>query len=132
MFPLSVPARAVAKAWDEFEVVYFPETLAELALVLQRRKFRNLISPEIVTRLLRYIERDAKMFKGSIPVVACRDPKDDKFLSLAVEAEAAYLLSSDKDLLELDAFLRTKIINPADFLLLESPAWPPGKQEGLP
>ncbi len=48
----------------------------------------------------------------------CRDPKDDHILSLAVETNANYIISGDKDLLSLIAFQDTKIINAESFIKL--------------
>ena len=47
---------------------------------------------------------------------ACRDPKDDKFLSLAVMGRASFLLTGDKDLLELDPFHGVRILQSSTFL----------------
>ncbi len=44
-----------------------------------------------------------------------RDPDDDKILSCAVFAKASYLVSGDKDLLEIAEFRNIKIITPRDF-----------------
>ena len=49
-------------------------------------------------------------------VGACRDPKDDKFLELAVSGRADYLVTGDLDLLVLDPFRGVRILTPADFL----------------
>jgi hypothetical protein len=46
-----------------------------------------------------------------------RDPKDEKFLACAVEGNAHYLVSSDRDLLELRSFRGVVIHNPGQFLL---------------
>ena len=48
---------------------------------------------------------------------ACRDPKDDKFLACAVEGNAHYLVSSDKDLLDMKFHRGVAIVNPGQFLL---------------
>jgi hypothetical protein len=48
---------------------------------------------------------------------ACRDSKDDKFLTCAVEGDAHYLLSSDKDLLSMRFYRGMAIVNPGQFLL---------------
>ena len=42
--------------------------------------------------------------------------KDDKFLTLAVAAQADYIISGDADLLVLHPFQGIHIIKPADFL----------------
>ena len=49
-----------------------------------------------------------------------RDRNDDHVLSLAVDARAAYLISSDKDLLVLKNIGKTKILTMSEFLNLMS------------
>ena len=57
-----------------------------------------------------------------------RDPKDEKYINLALETEAQYLVTRDKDLLELmtdhsdeakefrQRFRHLKIVDPVEFL----------------
>ena len=52
----------------------------------------------------------------STPIQACRDPKDDKFLEVAVHGEARAIITGDTDLLELDPFHGIRIQRPGDFL----------------
>ena len=47
----------------------------------------------------------------------CRDPRDDKFLHVAVNGEADVLITGDADLLVLHPFHGVRILTPADFLL---------------
>lgn len=51
-------------------------------------------------------------------VTICRDPKDNYLLELVEEVQADYLVTRDKDLLELpeNKWKSTKIIKPEDFL----------------
>jgi predicted nucleic acid-binding protein len=49
-------------------------------------------------------------------VTACRDPKDDKFLELAVSGKADWLVTSDQDLLTLSPFRGIPILTPQAFL----------------
>jgi len=46
----------------------------------------------------------------------CCDPKDDKFLELAVAANASCLITGDKDLLALHPFRKISILNATDFI----------------
>jgi uncharacterized protein len=50
------------------------------------------------------------------PVAACRDPKDDKFLELAVNGRADVIVSGDADLLTMRAFREIPIITSTAFL----------------
>jgi predicted nucleic acid-binding protein len=47
----------------------------------------------------------------------CRDPKDDKYLKLALAAGAATIVSSDDDLLVLNPWRGVRVLTPADYLL---------------
>jgi uncharacterized protein len=52
-------------------------------------------------------------------IIACRDPKDDKFLSLAVSADADCIITLDEDLLVLNPFQNIPIITPGVFLSMK-------------
>jgi putative PIN family toxin of toxin-antitoxin system len=49
-------------------------------------------------------------------IAACRDPKDDKFLELAVSGRATCLISGDPELLVLSPFQEIPIVTPQAFL----------------
>jgi uncharacterized protein len=49
-------------------------------------------------------------------IATCRDPKDGKFLELAVNGHADVLITGDSDLLALNPFRGVPIITPADFV----------------
>ena len=60
----------------------------------------------------------ALLFQGDIreSVEACRDPKDDQVLELAVNGRAGAIITGDTDLLALNPFRGIPIITPAEFL----------------
>jgi predicted nucleic acid-binding protein len=49
-------------------------------------------------------------------ITACRDPKDNKFLELAVSGQATHLISGDPDLLVLSPFRGIPIVTPQAFV----------------
>jgi predicted nucleic acid-binding protein len=49
-------------------------------------------------------------------VHACRDPRDDKFLEVAVNGRADLIITGDRDLLALHSFMGVAIISPAAYL----------------
>jgi putative PIN family toxin of toxin-antitoxin system len=49
-------------------------------------------------------------------ITACRDPKDDKFLEVAVAGKADVIVSGDKDLLVLHPYAGIPIVPPNAFL----------------
>ncbi|MEE9616231.1 MAG: putative toxin-antitoxin system toxin component, PIN family [Anaerolineae bacterium] len=92
-------------------------TRAELAGVLARPAIRRLATAPL-DELVRGLERFSEHVPGALDLPgACRDPKDDKFLACAVEGRAHYLVSSDRDLLDMRHYRGVAIVNPGQFLL---------------
>jgi len=54
--------------------------------------------------------------KVQAKIEICRDPKDNFLLSLSVDGNADFILTGDKDLLELTTFEGTKIVSITAFL----------------
>jgi putative PIN family toxin of toxin-antitoxin system len=101
------------------------EVIAEVADVLTRpiirRKFPTL-TPAYVSRYLARVATFAVLFDPIPPTAALtRDSKDQPYLDLAAAVQAAYLVTRDKDLLDLGgegSELPFAIIDPASLLQL--------------
>jgi putative PIN family toxin of toxin-antitoxin system len=109
----------VMSAWmaRQFDVYFCPVTYQEVAQVLRRPALATIakFSPE---ELLAIIDGNGHMLPGTVVLTGvCRDPKDDIWLACAVEAQADYMVSSDRDLLDMRRHGETCIINPGAFLL---------------
>jgi putative PIN family toxin of toxin-antitoxin system len=91
-----------------------PATEAEVFAVLQRPRIAAVIVPLHAYRLRRIFDA-AELVTITEPVTGCRDPKDDKFLELAVNGGADLIVSGDADLLVLDIFRGIPVITPAAF-----------------
>jgi len=116
LLPDSTPGRAVRKAVDEAQLLVSEATLTELADVLARRKFDRYVGVADRQRFLTLLGSVAEMVSITYPIRACRDPKDDKFLELAVNGSAAAVVSGDRDLLVLNPFHGVAIVSPAAYL----------------
>lgn len=116
IFRNSVPYKAVQKALKMGEVLLSLATLEELQSVLFRSKFDKYVSVETRRQLISDFISTAELVEITEKVIACRDPKDDKFLSLAVSGGATVIVSGDKDLLVLHPFRGIDIVKAADFL----------------
>jgi predicted nucleic acid-binding protein len=57
----------------------------------------------------------------SSTVRAWRDPRDDKFLELALDGEADWIVSGDQDLLVLHPFRGIPVLTPQAFLTAHDP-----------
>jgi hypothetical protein len=62
--------------------------------------------------------RDAQLVEVTDIVKECRDPKDDKFLELAVSGRASHIVSGDADLLIMHPYRGIEIVTPQEFLAL--------------
>ena len=91
-------------------------TMDELAAVLGRAKFDPYLSVADRQEFIRLLGRIAEMVPIVRVVRACRDPRDDKFLEVAVNGRADLVVTGDRDLLELDPFMGVAILSPAGYL----------------
>ncbi len=57
----------------------------------------------------------AELIEITESIAACRDPTDDKFLELAINGHADFIVSGDADLLVLNPFRSIPILSPAIF-----------------
>lgn len=113
----SVNARALDAALDKGRLVISEPVLQEFAEVIFRKKFDKYFFDD-AERLeaIDKIERNAIIFSPKEIITSCRDPKDNKFLELAVAAGSSCIITGDKDLLILDPFRNIPILTAADFL----------------
>lgn len=116
LIPTSLPARAVAKGLQEGQLIVSDESLGELAEVLSRPKFDRYISLQDRQDYFRYFGRVVERVPIIRSVKACRDPKDDMVLELAVNGRASCIITGDQDLLALHPFQSIPIATPAGYL----------------
>lgn len=116
LLPNSTPGRAVRRIVDEAQLLVSDATLTELADVLARKKFDAYISIDDRQEFFRVLSRVAELIAVSYTVRVCRDPKDDKFLELAIDGSANLIVTGDKDLLAIGSFHGIAIITPSAYL----------------
>lgn len=92
------------------------ETFKEFEISFTRNKFEKYLSYNRryvdLVEMKSYIE----FFIVKQNISICRDPDDDKFLALAVAANASCIVTGDKDLLILNPYENIPILSPAGFL----------------
>jgi uncharacterized protein len=92
------------------------ETFNEFCNVLVRPKFDKYISLETRLTIIDEIKELLVFREISETIAVCRDSKDNKYLELAISANASCLISGDKDLLGLHPFRGIPILNAFDFI----------------
>ncbi len=115
--PEGTPARCLlAHGEGRYELVVSPLLLAELRMVLRRKKFRPFLTLEQAERLVDALARDAQLADDPAdPAPLSRDQRDDYLIAVARTAGAHVLVTGDQDLLELD-LADLKIVSPREFL----------------
>lgn len=117
----SIPRQVVIKALSEGELCASPSTLAELDEVIRRDKFNRYLDLNIRLEFVAMYRDRVRMFQVSTEDEAaldppCRDPRDNKFLALAVVSNADVLVSSDDDLLTLNPYGDISVLTPNEYL----------------
>ena len=107
---------AYNKAFDTGMLVYSIATFDEFTEVFSRSKFEKYLTLEQRFVAINEFRAKAFLINADISISECRDPKDNKFLELAVEANASCIVTGDKDLLELHPFRGIAILTAAAFL----------------
>ena len=92
------------------------DTLRELIETLLSPKFDRYVSRPRREALLDRLAPIVEIVEIVQQVRACRDPKDDKFLGLAVNGQANVIVTGDDDLLSLHPFRGIDILPPAAYL----------------
>ena len=97
-------------------MIFSQELLNEFLEVARRPKFRRFFSASDIEEVLETIDEYADFVEIQTKIEVCRDPKDNFLLSLSIDGNADFLLTGDKDLLDLTKFGETKIITISDYL----------------
>ena len=94
------PAQLVMGVLARHRLVFSQATFDELRTRIFRPKFDRYISLDDRERLLGDFNASAIWVEAGEPGRYCRDRDDDHFIEAALKAQAHYLVSGDKDLLE--------------------------------
>jgi putative PIN family toxin of toxin-antitoxin system len=116
LFINSAPRKAVTKANEIGKISASIETYSEFFEVFLRPKFDKYISIETRLGILIDFKLLAFFSETLEAITDCRDPEDNKFLELAVSANASCIITGDKDLLILHPFRNIPILNAVDFI----------------
>ena len=117
LLPSSVSRKAFDKALEKGILVHSKETFSEFVEVFTRPKFDKYISIEDRLHTISLLELKSQLIEVTVPVLACRDSKDDKFLALALAIKADAIVTGDQDLLVLHPFRDIDILTPGGFLI---------------
>ena len=113
---VSPPGRVLEYVIRNGSLLTSVSTVSEIKLVLLRPRFQRYLSWQERDEFLAAVLEAIEPVQVTHSVTACRDPKDDKFLELALSGRATHIISGDRDLLDLHPFRGIPIRTPGAFL----------------
>lgn len=114
----SVPEQALLRAEAHDVFALSTSVIAEIAQVLARPKFERAIPLLRREHIMDILRGGAVWFEPIVRIADCRDPKDNRYLELALAASAHAIITSDDDLLVLHPWRGVQILRPAAYLAL--------------
>ncbi|MBD2570792.1 putative toxin-antitoxin system toxin component, PIN family [Anabaena lutea] len=119
--PDGTARKALDKAYKQFKIAQSEETYQELKTRIYKPKFNKYISDEEREDFLEVVKKYSQFIEIKTQIDICRDPDDNKFLELAKDANAEFLITGDQDLLSLKTLAKylKQIITPRDFINLD-------------
>jgi len=100
---------------EKVKVITTDQLINEIRLVTSRDKLKKYFNQDKVSDLISLLDILADKVKIKKIDKICRDPKDDFLLALSKESRANYLITGDKDLLDIKVYGRTRIVTVKQF-----------------
>lgn len=98
-----------------FDLVISPELLAEF---VSKLKTKFVLPDELVFEWQKLLSQNVIQVLPTYTTQVCRDSKDDMLIDTALAAKAEYLVTGDKDLLDLKKYKGLRIVKAKHFLNL--------------
>ena len=100
---------------DKVKIILTDQLINEIKVVTSRDKLKKYFNQDKVTELISLLDILTDKVKLRKIDKICRDPKDDFLLALSKEGKANYLITGDKDLLDIKVYGRTRIVTVRQF-----------------
>ena len=123
LFPNSIVGKALLKATNSFQIVLSRPVWEEFYHVCTRPKFDKYMDEFDRIFFVNSLRQQAIFIEPTEIITDCRDPKDNKFLELAIASNAPFIVTGDADLLVLNPYRGVTILKSGDFLALELPEY---------
>lgn len=96
-------------------IITCDEQIQELIEVFDTPKIQKYFSREQVVEFFELLDESSEKVTIETKVDLCRDLKDNYLISLAIDSNANFLITGDKDLLVLNKVKNTQMIKFSDF-----------------
>lgn|SRR3989338_2167600 len=100
---------------NHFIPILSPSLQEEIMKIIRKPRLRRYFQAEEIRRFKELIKTDTMLVIPSKKISLCRDAKDNIALEAAVEGDADFIVTGDKDLLVLKSPFNIPIITPWQF-----------------
>ncbi|MBC7334181.1 MAG: putative toxin-antitoxin system toxin component, PIN family [Actinobacteria bacterium] len=97
----------------KIEISISPEILAEL---VGKLKYKFGIDESLLIEIKDYLSSKLNYILPEYETRICRDTDDNKIIDLAISSNSNYIITGDKDLLEIKKYKGVRIVRPEEFL----------------
>jgi uncharacterized protein len=104
---------------EKGRLLFSTELITEIQLTITKPKLKKYFGTNALEEMLSAFEPYIDLVEVETVIIVCRDAKDNFLLALAKDGKADYLLTGDKDLLELKKFGKTRITTITNFFNLK-------------
>jgi uncharacterized protein len=101
---------------EGLSILFSTELFDEIYRIIHKPKLKKHFGPMALEEMLLAFENYIEIVEVFSILTICRDPKDDFLLALAKDGRADFLLTGDKDLLEIRKIGKTEILTISNFL----------------
>lgn len=116
ILPQSRLAAVLVSAAERFVIAQNETTWNELLTRIERAKFDRYFGESGRLAYLTMLAQLVRFFDAVSDERVSRDPDDDKFISLALDAGARIIVSGDADLKDIKTYKGIEIMTPSAFL----------------
>jgi putative PIN family toxin of toxin-antitoxin system len=100
---------------QSIHIITCKEQLIELAEVFKKAKIRKFLTKAQIEEFFELLDESSDCIEIKTKSSICRDSKDNYLISLAIDSKADFLITGDKDLLELSKVGNTVITKFTEF-----------------
>lgn len=101
---------------DKVRFLFSTELLEEINKTATKPKLKKYFSTNALEEMLLNLELYIDIIEVESIVDICRDAKDNFLLALSKDGKADFLITGDKDLLDLEKYSKSKILTISKFL----------------
>ena len=102
--------------YEQARLLFSVELIAEIKQTITKPRLQKYFSTNALEEMLSTFEPFIDFIEVESIVTICRNPNDNFLLTLAKDGKADYLLTGDKDLLELKKFGKTRVKTITSFI----------------